>query len=103
MTHYEITVANKVANIIKKTKGKITNNDLRLVMMNKHAIHLSQIQMRKIINYLRTEGIVKNLTADWEGYWIEKDQSKVLKYIKGLELRAKSIMNVATKMRKYAK
>ena len=100
MTHYEISVSNKVAKLIKAAKGKITNNDLRAIMMQKHQIHLSQIQMRKIINYIRTEGIVKNLTADWEGYWIEKDTLKVMKYIKSLELRAKSIMNVATKMRK---
>lgn len=103
MTKYEISVANKVANLIKKAKGKITNNDLRLIMMTKHSIHLNQIQMRKIINYLRVEGVVKNLTADWEGYWIEKDKLKVLSYIKKLELRAKSIMNVASKMRKHAK
>ena len=100
MTHYEISVSNKVAKLIKAAEGKITNNDLRAIMMQKHQIHLSQIQMRKIINYIRTEGIVKNLTADWEGYWIEKDTLKVMKYIKSLELRAKSIMNVATKMRK---
>lgn len=100
MTHYEISVSNKVAKLIKASKGKITNNDLRALMMQKHQIHLSQIQMRRIINYIRTEGIVKNLAADWEGYWIEKDTLKVMKYIKSLELRAKSIMNVATKMRK---
>ena len=100
MTHYEISVSNKVAKLIKAAKGKITNNDLRAIMMQKHQIYLSQIQMRRIINYIRTEGIVKNLAADWEGYWIEKDTLKVMKYIKSLELRAKSIMNVATKMRK---
>lgn len=100
MTHYEIEVSNKVAKLIKATKGKITNNDLRAFMMQKYQIHLSQIQMRRIINYIRTEGIIKNLAADWEGYWIEKDTLKVMKYIKSLELRAKSIMNVATKMRK---
>lgn len=100
MTHYEISVSNKVAKLIKAAKGKITNNDLRALMMQKHQIHLSQIQMRRIINYIRTEGIIKNLAADWEGYWIEKDTLKVMKYIKSLELRAKSIMNVATKMRK---
>ena len=99
MTKYEMTVAKKVAKFIKSSK-KITNNDLRALMMKEHSIHLSQIQMRRIINYLRTEGIVKNLAADWEGYWIEKDQLKVMVYIKGLEKRAKSIMNVATKMRK---
>ena len=100
MTHYEIEVSKKVAKLIKAAKGKITNNDLRAFMMQKHQIHLSQIQMRRIINYIRTEGIIKNLAADWEGYWIEKDTLKVMKYIKSLELRAKSIMNVATKMRK---
>lgn len=100
MTHYEISVSNKVAKLIKAAKGKITNNDLRAIMMQKHQIQLSQIQMRKIINYIRTEGIVKNLAADWEGYWIEKDTLKVMKYIKSLELRAKAIMNVANKMRK---
>lgn len=100
MTHYEIEVSNKVAKLIKAAKGKITNNDLRALIMAKHQIHLSQIQMRRIINHIRTEGIIKNLAADWEGYWIEKDTLKVMKYIKSLELRAKSIMNVATKMRK---
>lgn len=100
MTHYEISVSNKVAKLIKAAKGKITNNDLRALMMQKHQIQLSQIHMRKIIKYIRTEGIIKNLAADWEGYWIEKDTLKVMKYIKSLELRAKSIMNVATKMRK---
>lgn len=99
MTHYEISIAKKVAKLIK-SKTKTTNNDLRALMMQKHSIHLSQIQMRRIINYLRSEGVVKNLVADWEGYWIEKDQLKIMRYIKGLELRAKSIMNVATKMRK---
>lgn len=99
MSNYKLTLATEVANIISKRKDKVTNKELRLIMLQKHGVKLSSMNMQEIIAIIRKESIIKNLCADWEGYWIEQDKEKVMKYIKSYEARAKSIMKIVKKMK----
>jgi hypothetical protein len=99
MSNYKVTLANEVAKIISKRKDKVTNKELRLLMLQKHGVKLSSMNMQEIIAIIRKESIIKNLCADWEGYWIEQDKEKTMKYIKAYEARAKSIMKIVKKMK----
>lgn len=100
MTNYELSLAKEVAKVISKRKDKVTNKEIRIHMMNAKGVRLTSMQLQKIIAIIRKESIVKNLCADWEGYWIEQDKEKVMKYIKSYEARAKSIMAIVKKMKK---
>ena len=52
-------------------------------------------RLRKIINFIRINGLIDCLMASSKGYWIEDDKDIILKYINSLEQRAESIRYVA--------
>ncbi len=49
-------------------------------------------RMRKIINYIRIQGLINNLVASSKGYWIEEDINERRKYVEGVKSRAKSML-----------
>lgn len=57
-------------------------------------------RLRKLINYIRTSGMVKNLLATSKGYYVEPNIEKVQKYINGLRHRGESILAVSSAMEK---
>lgn len=93
----------RVAFIIRQSKTFIKNSDIIGIMYNKYREELSQQEVRAIIHVIRKENLVPNLIASSYGYRVEKDKLKVFAYTKKLELRAKSIMQVASAMRKHAR
>lgn len=52
-------------------------------------------RVRKIINYIRINGLVSNLVATSKGYYIENDRKKVEEYVTSLRHRASAINAVA--------
>lgn len=56
---------------------------------------LSPARLRKIINHIRAEKLVRNLIATSKGYWVETDPAKVRKYVNSLRDRAGAILAVA--------
>jgi len=50
-------------------------------------------RVRKIINYIRMTGAVKNLIASSKGYWVEPDQERVAEYAQSFMHRAE--VNIA--------
>lgn len=56
---------------------------------------LTGARIRKIINYIRINGLVKNLIASSDGYYIETNPEKIKKYVKSLRQRASAINAVA--------
>lgn len=60
---------------------------------------LGGARVRKIVNHLRTEGIVKRLVASSKGYYIENNRDELLKYCDSLEQRAREILRVSKALR----
>lgn len=52
-------------------------------------------RVRKIVNYIRLKGMVRNLVATSKGYFIETDPSKIARYKQSLKARAQAINAVA--------
>ena len=63
--------------------------------LNLKGYDVSGARLRKLINFIRINGLIDCLIASSKGYWIEDDKDKLLKYINSLEQRAESIMHVA--------
>lgn len=54
---------------------------------------LSEPRVRKIINYIRAQGLIHNLVASSKGYWIENDLNERRKYVQMVEDRAKAMLS----------
>ncbi len=73
----------------------ITNKQMRLGLeINGHG-KVSDARIRKIINHIRAEVLVRNLIATSKGYWIENDPDKVRKYVQSLYDRSSAIRAIA--------
>lgn len=84
--------------IIRGLKTKIGVNkaitNKRIIEALKYAgykgLHGSRI--RKIINYIRIQGLINNLVASSKGYWIEDDIEIRKRYVAGVKSRAKAML-----------
>lgn len=56
---------------------------------------LTGARLRKIVNFIRINGWIKNLVATSKGYYIEPDPEKVQEYKQSLKQRAAAIIAVA--------
>ncbi len=94
----ELDLINDFINFFKNRKGSkkaVTNKKIILSFEKLFEIRLSPARVRKIINYLRTNKIIKNLIASSNGYYIEEDPDLVLIYKNSLLQRANEIIKVA--------
>lgn len=53
---------------------------------------LSEPRVRKIINHIRSNGLIVNLVASSKGYWIENDIEKRREYVETVKQRASSML-----------
>tara|TARA_R100000951_G_scaffold116523_2_gene128779 strand:- start:1422 stop:1769 length:348 start_codon:yes stop_codon:yes gene_type:complete len=84
--------------IVKGLQTKIgKHNAITNIKMIK-ALHvhgyksLSEPRIRKIINFIRIQGLIINLIASNKGYWIEENINERRKYVKGVKQRAESML-----------
>lgn len=101
LTQDEQTLATEVSYILNNHVGKenIVKSDRIIELINSRSrVKLDGARFRKIINFLRTSGMVKNLLATSGGYYIEPDIGKVQTYIESLRRRGEAIIGVCTAM-----
>jgi hypothetical protein len=60
-----------------------------------HGIKLTGARIRKIVNHIRTNGLVKNLIASSAGYYISNDPDELEAYKQSLIQRANAILAIA--------
>lgn len=53
---------------------------------------LSGPRVRKLINHIRINGLIKNLVASSKGYYIETDITERKKYVQGVKARSESML-----------
>ncbi len=99
----EIEVAKILANKISLNIGKknaVTNK--RIIEVFKGAkINLTEPKVRKLIQYIRQEGLVSNLCATSNGYFKAETLSEVEEYVKGLQQRLNSIQYTLDSFQKF--
>ncbi len=70
----------------------ITNKSIVEALTQSGYKGLHGARIRKIINYIRIQGLINNLVASSKGYWIEQDIEERRKYVSGVKSRAKSML-----------
>lgn len=77
----------------KTDKDKaITNGKMVKALRDAGYAKLSEPRIRKIINHIRVNGIIKNLVASNRGYWIEQNINARKEYVESIKQRAASMM-----------
>jgi hypothetical protein len=72
----------------------ITSQEI-IAKMELVGCRMTGARVRKIINYIRINKLVRNLVATSKGYYVESDPEKIREYVKGLKERAAAILAVA--------
>ena len=74
-------------------KHNAITNIKMIKALNEHGYKsLSEPRIRKIINFIRIQGLIINLIASNKGYWIEEDINERRKYVIGVKQRAESML-----------
>lgn len=98
LTDEEKEIAEKLAHVLSRKVGKekaITSKDIIIGFKQYYETQLTGARVRKLINYIRLNFLLKNLVATSRGYYIETDQKEVDKYVESLLQRADAIRAVA--------
>lgn len=98
LTEDEKRYAMVIAARIKQNIGEkraVTSQKIMSIMRNDYHAKISGPRLRKIINYIRLEGLVVNLVASSKGYYVETDPEKISAYVDSLVQRAEAIYTVA--------
>ena len=74
------------------SKKAITNKKMIKALESIGYDGLSGPRVRKIINYIRIQGLVRNLVASSKGYYIEDNVEERRKYVEGVKARAQSML-----------
>lgn len=89
----EIVIAHKIASAFSFRKGKekaITNAQIVKAMQAK-SYKVNDTRIRKIIQYIRVNYLVKNLVASNKGYYVETNEKEIAKYKQSLRERIQSM------------
>ena len=87
----------RVIEMVKWRKGKenaVTNNKM-INLLTAMGYNVTQPRIRKIINQIRMNGLVKNLLATSKGYYVSGDKKEINRYVLSLRERAASINAIA--------
>jgi hypothetical protein len=93
----EIKVAEALAQKLATLKGPeqaMNNRALRDYLWG-IGVYTSAVRMRRMINYIRINSLVRNLVANSKGYYIAEKWEEVEQYVASLRQRASAILSVA--------
>lgn len=79
---------------VKIGASKTVTNKKMVEGLANYGIKTSAPRIRKIINYIRVNGLVNNLIATSKGYYVAETKDEILNYIQSLEQRENSIRSV---------
>lgn len=98
LSHEETTIVlPKVIELVKWRRGKenaVTNRKL-VNLLTAMGHNVSEPRIRKMINQIRLNGLVKNLLATSKGYYVTTDPKEIKNYVQSLRERASAINAIA--------
>jgi len=100
---FEIKLAKTLAKKISLNKGKknaVTSKRI-IEAFEEVNVKIDGSRVRKLIQYIRQEGLVANLCATSNGYFCAANQTEVEEYIKGLQQRLNSIQYTLDSFQKH--
>lgn len=83
-----------------KTNPILSPDVVRRYNSKTKGIKLTPARLRKIINHIRTQGLLP-LIGTSKGYYVAYEQHEIAKQIKSLNERANSIRNSAVGLKKF--
>lgn len=86
-----------------KKNGKehaVTNKSI-VAGMEKRGYKITDIRVRKIINYIRVKNLIPGLLASSKGYYVSTDPQEVAKYIQSLRERNNQVERIIEVMQQY--
>ena len=100
LTEYEMKLVPIMVNCLKSKIGKenAVKNSYMVEKMQEHGHDVNEIRIRKLISYIRREGLVDCLMASNKGYYITTDKSEMSNYIQSLIGREEAIHEVRMAM-----
>ena len=82
----------------KVGKENAVSNRFMVEKMQEHGYDISEVRVRKIINYVRTKAIIECLIASNKGYYITTDKNEMWNYTQSLLGREEAIHEVRLAM-----
>jgi hypothetical protein len=80
----------------------ITNKEIIKALANRRIV-VKDAQVRKIISYIRSHGLLPGLVASSKGYYVTVDPDEMSRYIESLEGRETKIRLIKHRMIEYRK
>lgn len=74
-----------------KQSGKTLSSTRIIERLQKEGIQLTGPRLRKIINHIRINHIVRGIVADDKGYWVASQPDQILLYLDSLDARIEAI------------
>lgn len=78
---------------VRHGKNKAISNKQACNKMRQMGLKISPARFRKIIQYIRLNGLIQNLLASSKGYYISTNKIEREKYINSLNERINSLQN----------
>ena len=79
----------------KKTHESLAvTNQVMIEALKQRGYKVTPARLRKIINFIRCQGLIRNLVASSKGYWIESDSIRRQKYKQSIKQRAEAMMSI---------
>jgi len=94
LTNYEkIKLLPRMIEGLRKRHGKddAATNKKIVSQLRSEGYKISDVRVRKIINYIRINGLVKALVASSKGYYVATDVNDIETYIQSLRQREDAI------------
>jgi len=101
LNDYEMQLVPKIVKGLLRKIGKnnaITSSEIAKAF-KQHGYKLDGPRLRKIINFIRVNGLAYNLIATSKGYYIGQDEHECMAYIQSLDQRANEIIMVRDAMK----
>ena len=98
LTDAELALVTHFTCLLRERKGSamaLTNDRIGETIEHRTGSgHLSGSRVRKIINHIRTKGLVDGLIASSDGYYVATSEAELSEYIESLDGRLKAIYAV---------
>lgn len=88
--------------LAKRKKQAMTNDHLRNSLLKHHLVKVHYRTLQKLVHHIRVNGLVKNLIAGSNGYYISNSAPEIKNYIRIIKSRVKELHAVRRAIEKQS-
>lgn len=86
----------------KRKKQAMTNEHLRNSLLKNNFVKVHKRVIQKLVHHIRVNGLVKNLIAGSQGYYISNSAPEIVNYLRILKSRIKELHDVRRAIEKQS-